>query len=80
MTSALIQMAGHAGPGKSTLARSIAASVGGAVLDLDTVKSALLENGIDWADASSGSYEVIYRLLRDMLPTEQGVVIVDTPS
>ncbi len=73
-------MAGHAGSGKSTLARSIAARLGGLVLDLDTIKSALLESGVDWAKASSGSYEVIYGLVNDLLPIPQAVVIVDTPS
>ena len=76
----LIQMAGHAGSGKSTLARQIARHVGGVVIDLDPVKSALLDAGADWDEASSWSYSVLYTLVEDALDASEVWVVVDTPS
>ncbi len=73
-------MAGHGGAGKSTLSRAIATRLGGVVLDLDTIKSALLDAEIGWDGASKGSYAVIYELADDMLSTTAAPVIVDTPS
>ena len=79
-TRILIQMAGHGGSGKSTLARRIADRLGGVVIDLDTVKTALLDAGLSWDDASRASYEPIHALANDMLATANATVIVDTPS
>lgn len=76
----LIQMAGHGGSGKSTIARAIANRTGGVVLDLDTIKSALLASGVTWAESSSAGYSVIYGLVEDMLTANSATVIVDTPS
>ena len=75
----LIQMAGHPGSGKSTVARQIAAGVGAMIIDLDTIKSALLNGGSGWDDASRWSYFVIYGLVDDALAAGTNVV-VDTPS
>ena len=47
----------------------IADRIGGVVIDLDTIKSALLESGVSWDDASRWSYAVIYGLVDDMLAT-----------
>lgn len=76
----LVQMAGHGGSGKSTLARQIADRIGAVVIDLDTIKSALLESGATWGDASRASYAIIYALVDDVLVTRGARVIVDTPS
>jgi predicted kinase len=76
----LIQMAGHAGAGKTTVARELAQRTGAALLDLDTIKSALLGVGIGWDHASKGSYSAIYALVEDLLAVDGAVVIVDTPS
>ncbi len=76
----LIQMAGHGGSGKSTLARRIADRTGGVVIDLDTIKTALLDAGLTWDEASRASYETIHALADDMLATANATVIVDTPS
>lgn len=76
----LIQMAGHGGCGKSTLARQIARRVGGVVFDLDIIKTALLDAGLSWDDASKGSYATIYALVDDALTVPGLTVIVDTPS
>lgn len=76
----LVQMAGHGGSGKSTLARRIADRLGGVVVDLDTIKSALLDAGAEWEDASRQSYAAIYALVDDLLSTPNARVVVDTPS
>jgi predicted kinase len=78
--SLLIQMAGHGGSGKSTLARQIAARLGGVTLDLDVVKTALLDAGLDWDQASKASYETIFALVDDLLFAGTKCVVVDTPS
>ncbi len=80
MSNSLIQMAGHAGSGKSTLALAIANRTGGVVLDLDTIKTALLESDIAWSESSAASYAVIYSLVDDLLATSCVPIIVDTPS
>jgi predicted kinase len=76
----LVQMAGHAGSGKSRLARQIADRIGGVAIDLDTIKSALLDSGAGWDDASRWSYATLYALVDDLLTTAGAKVIVDTPS
>lgn len=75
----LIQMAGRPGTGKTTLSRAIADALGLAVLDLDVVKTALLDAGIAWADAGRTAYEVLFVLADDNLRAGQRVVI-DSPS
>lgn len=76
----LIQMAGHAGAGKTTVAHELAERTGAAVLDLDTIKSSLLDAGLDWESSSHGSYAAIYALVDDLLSIDGAGVIVDTPS
>lgn len=80
MASLLIQMAGHGGSGKSTLSRRLASEMGGVVVDLDTIKSSLLESGATWEYASKASYGVLYAFVYDALSVESRVVVVDTPS
>jgi predicted kinase len=79
-TSLFVQMAGHAGSGKSTLARQVADHFGGVVVDLDVVKTALLDAGLGWDQASKGSYETIYALVDDFLAGGTRCVVVDVPS
>jgi predicted kinase len=76
----LVQMAGHAGSGKPTMARQIADRIGAVVIDMDTIKSALLDRDASWEDASRWSYAIIYGLVDDVLATAGAKVIVDTPS
>lgn len=80
MGGLLVQMAGHGGAGKSMLARQVAEVLGGVVIDLDTIKTALLDAGAGWDEASTWSYAVIYGLVDDLLTGRGAVVIVDTPS
>lgn len=76
----LIQMAGHPGAGKSTLARRLGARLGATVLDLDVLKSALLDLGLGWEQAAQGAYAGLHALADDLVSVEGGRVIVDTPS
>jgi predicted kinase len=77
---ALVQMAGHPGSGKSTVAAAIADAVGAVVVDLDVIKSALLDAGLSWSEASSASYAVIDAVTADQLWFAGLTVVVDTPS
>jgi predicted kinase len=74
----LIQMAGRPGSGKSTLARLLAPEIGAAVLDLDVVKTPLLDEGVAWDDAGRTAYSVMFSLADDMLANGRGVII-DSP-
>ena len=76
----LVQMAGHAGSGKSTLACEVAKRFGGVAIDLDVVKTALLEAGLGWDLASSTSYQTIFAFAEDLLRAGNPCVVVDTPS
>jgi predicted kinase len=73
-------MAGHGGSGKSTLARRIAERFGGVTVDLDVIKTALLEAGLDWNQSAKASYGVIYALADDLISTGTRCVVIDTPS
>ncbi|OWK38327.1 hypothetical protein FRUB_07447 [Fimbriiglobus ruber] len=76
----LVAMAGLPGTGKSSLARSIAAALGGVVLDKDVVRSALFPPpALDYTSAQDdASMAAIYRaaaLIRTTSP--QITVIID---
>lgn len=75
----LIQLAGLPGAGKSTLARELAVSYRTVVLDLDTIKSALLGKDVPWGLAGGAAYEVIWALTDESLGLGRSVII-DTPA
>ncbi|GIL26975.1 AAA family ATPase [Actinocatenispora comari] len=78
-TVALIQFAGRPGSGKTRLSRDLAGHLGASVLDLDVVKSALLDAGTAWDDAGRTAYQVMFALAEDLLRGGRPV-IVDSPS
>lgn len=78
-TAALIQFAGRPGSGKTRLSRDLARHLGASVLDLDVVKSALLDAGTGWDDAGRTAYQVMFALAEDLLRGGRPV-IVDSPS
>lgn len=74
----LIQMSGAPGAGKSTIAAAIGTAIGASVLDHDTVKTALLDAGVDVETAGTASYTALLAVARDLVKT--GVtVVVDSP-
>ncbi len=74
-----VQMAGQPGAGKTTLSRALVPYTGATVLDLDVVKTALLDDGVPWDDAGRTAYGVLFALAEDMLRADRPV-IVDSPS
>jgi predicted kinase len=75
----LLQMAGAPGGGKSTLARALGQARSAVVLDMDVIKSAVLETGAAWSLAGPAAYEILYALAADLL-AQCRPVILDSPS
>lgn len=74
----LLQMAGRAGAGKSTVARRIAKHTGAIVVDLDVLKSTALDVGVEWNVAGSLAYRTCWAVAEELL--DQGLsVICDSP-
>ncbi len=74
----LLQMAGPAGSGKSSLARMVAYTKVAVVLDKDVIKSAILVVG-DESLAGPAAYEVFFALA-DHLLGQGSSVVLDSPS
>ena len=77
----LCQMSGIPGTGKSTLARYICRMTNAVLLDLDVIKSSVLnsfENNIDFRFAGKVAYEMIFALADSNLEMGNSVVI-DSP-
>ena len=75
----LLQMAGAPGAGKSTLARAVGQARAAVVLDMDVIKSAVLEAGAAWSLAGPAAYEILFALAADLL-AQGRPVILDSPS
>ena len=77
----LLQMSGLSGSGKTTLAKAIARNTGAIVIDLDIVKSSILESfkrEIDFKFAGKVSYDILFSLADYYLSQERNVII-DSP-
>ena len=75
----LLQMAGEAGTGKSTLARAVGKSTGALVIDKDDVTGPLIDEGALRAGEGGPGYAVVFRLAESAF--EQGFsVILDNPA
>lgn len=77
----LLQMSGLSGSGKTTLAKAIAYNTGAIVIDLDIVKSSILESfkgEIDFKFAGKISYDIMFSLADYYLSQERNVII-DSP-
>lgn len=77
--SLLVQLAGSPGSGKSTLARLLLGRYSAVVLDLDLIKSTLLDAGLSWQLSGKATYETIFALTDELVGQGHDVVI-DSPS
>ncbi len=74
----LVQMHGHPGSGKSTIARAVGAALPAVVLDKDIIHSKIWEAGGEMAAAAPATHMVLRALAADILA--QGMsVIFDNP-
>ena len=74
----LLQMSGLPGSGKSTIAREVGARYGAVVVDLDVIRSAVLDGGVSIEASGRVAYPVMFSLARSLL--DQGVsVVIDSP-
>jgi len=75
----LLQMAGEAGTGKSTLTRVVGRLTGALVIDKDDITGPLIDEGALRAGEGGPGYAVVFRLTESAL--EQGFsVILDNPA
>jgi predicted kinase len=72
-----IQMSGAPGSGKSTTARLLGQSIGGAVIDHDILRSSFLESKLPFDQAAKHAYQLQWTLAEDL--AKQGLsVIIDS--
>ncbi len=76
----LVLMAGLPGAGKTTLALALGKALGWPVLDKDTVKTTLLEEGVPDTVAGPASYLLPLALCRDLVVQQRLSVIFDSPA
>lgn len=76
----LVMMAGRPGSGKTTLALELSRALGWPTVDKDTLKSAMLREGVPEEIAGRGSYELMFEVGRDLLVRQQLSVILDSPA
>lgn len=74
----LLQMAGVPGAGKSSIANAVAPRFGAAVLDMDLIKSAALDHGLDFEMSGRLAYELMFSLARASLLRGQPAIL-DSP-
>jgi predicted kinase len=78
MRQFLLQMSGLPGSGKSTIARQVGARYGAVVVDLDVIRSAVLDGGVSVEASGRVAYPVMFSLARSVL--DQGLsVVIDSP-
>lgn len=73
-----IQMSGAPGAGKSTISRALSALYGAEILDVDEIKTGLLEAGVPFADAGAEAYRHLWQAVEKRL-RETHMLIVDSP-
>jgi predicted kinase len=78
MRQFLLQMSGVPGAGKSTIARYVGSRYGAIVVDLDVIRSAVLDGGVPVEASGRVAYPVMYAMARSLLDQGSSVVI-DSP-
>jgi predicted kinase len=71
----LIQMSGSPGSGKSTVAKLLAQSIDGVVINHDLIKSFFLENEMSFDQSAKLAYSLDWRLAEDMIKQGRSVII-----
>lgn len=75
----LLQMAGYPGSGKSNLAKEISKVTDAIIIDVDIIKTALIESGIDSNQIANAAYHSMFSLCEYYIGQNRDV-IVDCPS
>ena len=78
MRKFLVQMSGVPGAGKSTVAKLLAQSIDGIVIDHDLIRSFFLENNNDFGTAARLAYSFQWTLAGDMIRQGRSVIIDST--
>ncbi|MBU3128661.1 AAA family ATPase [Clostridium tagluense] len=74
----LLQMSGFPGSGKSTLAKEISKYINVVVIDVDVIKSSMIESGVTSDIVANASYNIVFSLCKYYLRLNKNVII-DTP-
>ncbi|KAG7061842.1 ABC transporter [Colletotrichum scovillei] len=68
-------MSGAPGAGKSTTANLLAQPLGAVILDLDVIKSSLLDNGVLFEQAAKLAYSTLWALAGSMLKQGRDLIV-----
>ncbi|ORY68867.1 uncharacterized protein BCR38DRAFT_334823 [Pseudomassariella vexata] len=71
----LVQMSGAPGSGKSAIARLLAHSIDGVVINHDLIKAFFLDTGIPFDQSAKLTYRLDWVLAEDMIKQERSVII-----
>jgi predicted kinase len=74
----VIQMSGAPGSGKSTMAKLLAQSIGGVVINHDLIKSCLLENEVSFDQSSKLTYLLDRTIAEDLIKQGLNIIIDST--
>ncbi|WQF78884.1 Putative P-loop containing nucleoside triphosphate hydrolase [Colletotrichum destructivum] len=70
-----IQMSGAPGSGKSTTAKALAGPLDAVILDLDVIKTSLLDKNVPFQQAATLSYSILWALSGDVLKQGRNLII-----
>lgn len=71
----IVQMSGAPGSGKSSTAKWLAQRINAVVVDLDTIRSCLLEDGVSSQQAGKLSYNLLFTMANDFVSQRKNVII-----
>lgn len=71
----LLQMAGYPGSGKSTLAKEISYKTNAIIIDVDIIKTAMIESGINLNQIANAAYNSLFSLCEFYLADNRDVII-----